>query len=89
MQMNGKMHILSAKRGTVDGNRYASVIAVSGEFRPDETDRKGLDVIKISCEPEFLDQLPKLPADVEFITTLKGAAGGKSQPHIIGIKPGK
>lgn len=88
MQFQLKTQVFGVNKITVDGNTYCSVF--TGQPSTDETSVKGLEVTKVSADPIVFDQLPETftPGDqLEFIAMLRRAAGGKSQPYLVGIVP--
>lgn|SRR5690625_2333482 len=88
MQFNLKTQVFGANKMTVERNTFCSVFTGQPSTDPEQT--KGLEVTKVSCDPVVFDQLPQdfKPGDyVEFIATMKRAAGGKSQPYFLGVVP--
>ncbi|MEP5229864.1 MAG: hypothetical protein ABJQ78_00405 [Alloalcanivorax sp.] len=89
MQMQMNLTVFGVNKITVDRDVYCSVFA--GQPATDPTQTRGYEVMKLSAEPEVFDQLADLKSgdEVEFISVLKRAAGGKSQPFLVGVVPKK
>lgn len=93
MQFEYPTIVLGASRMVVEGRPYAFVF-VGAQAEPDkEKDVRGFSIRKIPADPSVFDQL----ADIEYgkpvqkilLMILKQAAGGKSQPHVVGVVPTK
>lgn len=88
MQFNIKTQVFGVNKVTVERDTFCSVF--TGQPATDQQATKGLEVTKLSADPVVFDQMPKgfQPGDeVEFMAILKRAAGGKSQPFLVGIVP--
>lgn len=87
MQMQMSLTVFGVNKIQVDRDVYCSVFA--GQPATDPTQTRGFEVMKLSAEPEVFDQLPDLQSgdQVEFMAILKRAAGGKSQPYLVGVVP--
>ena len=89
MEMNLNMTVYGVNKITVDRDVYCSVFC--GQAPTDPTATKGNEVMKLSADPVVFDQVGDMkPGDnIEFIAVLKRAAGGKSQPYLVGVVPKK
>lgn len=89
MQMQMNLTVFGVNKITVERDVYCSVFA--GQPATDPTVTRGFEVMKLSADPEVFDQLSGLESgdEVEFISVLKRAAGGKSQPFLVGVVPKK
>jgi|SRR5690554_7415883 len=87
MQFQLKTTVFGVNKVQVEREVYCSVF--TGQTPADPTATRGLEVTKVSADPCVFDQLPNLVpgAEVEFLAILKRAAGGKSQPYLIGVVP--
>ena len=90
MNQNMTLSILGARRGSVDGNNYASVYVVQRAEDGDK-DNVGMLPMKLSCDFNVLDALdPKqLPGEYECMVRLQPAAGGKVGMHLMSAKYGR
>jgi hypothetical protein len=93
MQFEYSTTVLGATRMLVEGRPYAFVF-VGAQAEPDrEKDCHGFSIRKIPTEPAVFDQLADVkygqPVNKTLIMILKQAAGGKSQPHVIGVSQQK
>ena len=87
-QFNIKTQVFGVNKVTVERDTFCSVF--TGQTATDDQVTKGLEVTKVSADPCVFDQVPKdfKPGDeVEFVAILKRAAGGKSQPYLVGVVP--
>jgi len=84
------MHVLSVKRGEVDGNRYASLMMVS-DTPTYERDSAGLQVMKVTCDYDLLDRIDSRAVPGNFIAevALVTAAGGKAGFKVLQLQPVK
>ncbi len=89
MQMQLMMTVYGVNKITVDRDVYCSVFC--GQPATDPTVTKGNEVLKMSADPVVFDQIGEFNPgdDIEFIAELKRAAGGKSQPYLVGVVPKK
>lgn len=88
MQFQLRTQLFGLNKVTVDGNTYCSVF--TGQPSTDPQVTKGLEVTKVSADPGVFEQIPadfQPGQEVEFIAILKRAAGGKSQPYLVGVVP--
>jgi len=88
MQFNLRTFVFGVNKVTVERDTYCSVF--TGQTSTDPQVTRGLEVTKLSADPVVFEQLPEdfKPGDeLEFIAILKRAAGGKSQPYLVGIVP--
>lgn len=87
MQFQLTTKVFGVNKVTVDRDVFCSVF--TGQPATDPTATRGLEITKMSADPVIFDQLPKLNAgdDVTFLAILKRAAGGKSQPYLVGVVP--
>lgn len=87
MQFQLTTQVFGCNRVTVDGTVFCSVF--TGQPATDPTATHGLEVTKIGADPAVFDQLKNLKPgeDVDFLAVLKRAAGGKSQPFLVGVVP--
>ena len=93
MQFEYPTTVLGATRMLVEGKPYCFVF-VGAQPEPDrEKDCHGFSIRKIPADPAVFDQLNDVqygqPANKTLFMILKQAAGGKSQPHVIGVVPQK
>ena len=81
------MKVIAARRGDVDGNKYASLYTVQ---RADENDADNLGDIpmKIACNYGVLDTIKEkdLPGIFEAQINLKPAAAGKMGFEVIALR---
>jgi hypothetical protein len=74
------VEVLGASYSSVDGNEYASLF-VGQKAESGSQNAKGVEVMKLSCDPEVfraLDGDPNgYPVVMELHTKLRKAAGGK------------
>lgn len=93
MQFEMTSTVFGCTKVTVDGNTYCSLFTGQQPVGNNADNTLGLDVTKISAEPEVFSQLKsqgfKAGDDVKLVAMLKKAANGKSQPYIVGIVPGQ
>lgn len=91
MQFEFTANLLGFRRQVVEGRTFVS--AYVGEEMPAEEQANGSSGLKIKKIPADESVIPQLPVGyrpmqpVKFLAVLKDAAGGKSQPHIIGVVP--
>lgn len=87
MQFQMQTQVFGCNKMTMDGKTYCSVF--TGQPATDPAATRGLEVTKIGADPVVFDQLQHLKPgdDVEFLAVLKRAAGGKSQPFLVGVVP--
>ena len=89
MQFEIPTTLLGCRLVNVDGNKYCSVY--TGQIpQGDNADSfRGYEVTKLSAYPTVFDQLSDLksPTERRLLAVLKMAAGGKSQPYIVGVVP--
>ncbi|MCP8467918.1 hypothetical protein NK553_28625 [Pseudomonas sp. ZM23] len=81
---------LNVKKITVEGRTYCSaIIAREPMTEQERLQNRGYLVQKVTAEPSVFDQITDLdkPGQRKFIATLVNAAGGKSQPHLLGVVP--
>ena len=93
MQFEYPTTVLGVTRMLVEGKPYCFVF-VGAQAEPDrEKDCHGFSIRKIPADPAVFDQLSDVrygqPANKTLFMILKQAAGGKSQPHVIGVVPQK
>lgn len=93
MQFEYPTTVLGVTRMLVEGKPYCFVF-VGAQPEPDrEKDCHGFSIRKIPADPSVFDQLSDVrcgqPANKTLFMILKQAAGGKSQPHVIGVVPQK
>lgn len=92
MQFEFKGSLLGIKRQVVEQRVFCN--AFLGEVTTEEdkaNGSSGLQIRKIPIDEAVINMLPdyKPQQVLTFLAVLKSAAGGKSQPHIIGIVPAK
>ena len=88
MQFQLKSQVFGVNKVTVEKSVYCSVF--TGQPSTDPQVTRGLEVTKLSADPVVFDQLPldfQPGNELEFMAILKRAAGGKSQPYLVGIVP--
>lgn|SRR5690554_2783506 len=91
MQFEFLANVLGVRRQVVEGRSFVSIYV--GEETPDEEKANGSSGLKIKKIPADEAVIPQIPAgykplqQMRFLAVLKDAAGGKSQPHIIGVVP--
>lgn len=91
MQFEFTANLIGVRRQVVEGRAFVSVYV--GEETPAEELANGSSGTKIKKIPADESLIPQIPAGyrlmqpVKFLAVLKDAAGGKSQPHIIGVVP--
>lgn len=91
MQFEYPTTVLGATRMLVEGRPYAFVF-VGETPEPDRAkDCHGFSIRKIPADPVVFDMLNDVrygePTRKNLMMILKQAAGGKSQPHVIGVVP--
>lgn len=93
MQFEMTSTFLSCTTINVDNRSYCSVFTGQTPAGDAASNTLGLEVTKITAEPDVFLQLKAqgfaVGDSVRFLATLKKAANGKSQPHIIGVVPGQ
>jgi len=84
------MHVLSVKRGEVEGNKYASLMMVSDTPTYDR-DSAGLQVMKVTCDYDLLDRIDPRAVPGNFVAevALVTAAGGKAGFKVLQLQPVK
>lgn len=91
MQFEMTSTFLSCSSVNVEGRSYCSVFTGQQPVGDNAANTLGLEVTKIGAEPDVFSQLRaqgfNTGDSVRFLATLKKAANGKSQPHIIGVVP--
>lgn len=79
--------VYSVKRSDFEGRKFCSVVLGSAPMGDAAENVKGGDVMKASCEPAVFDKFPQIdplkPRIFKMITTVKPAAQGKTQVHIL------
>lgn len=82
-----KAKVLGARRGNVDGTKYASIYII--EDVVNEADRKGALPMKLNCDYGVVDHLEaeKLPAEMEMQIRLDMAGGGKAAMFCQAVRP--
>lgn len=93
MQFEYDTTVFSATRVSVEGKIYVSVF-VGDQPDPDKVDDcHGFSVRKIPADPAVFEQLNDIkygqPQRKKLVMRLKQGAGGKSQPHVLGVVPDK
>lgn len=93
MQFEYPAIVLGASRMLVEGRPYAFVF-VGSQPEPDrENDVRGFSIRKMPADPAVFDMLTDVeygkPIQKNLLMILKQAAGGKSQPHVVGVVPTK
>ncbi|MCR4511122.1 conserved hypothetical protein [Pseudomonas sp. 8BK] len=81
---------LNVKKVTVEGRTYCSaIIAREPQTEAELQQNRGYLVQKVTAEVAVFDQTKDLdkPTVRKFLCTLVSAAGGKSQPHLLGVVP--
>lgn len=93
MQFEMTSTVFNCRKMTIEGRTFCSVITGQAPVG-DNSDTLGYEVTKIIAEPGIFDQLKQEgyqpgqpPRDFKLVAMLKTAAGGKSQPYIIGVVP--
>lgn len=91
MEFEIEVQLLGVRRQVIERNTFVSVF-VGDDATPEEIANgcSGIRIKKIPAEESIISQLPqgyKPMQRVRFKAVLKDAAGGKSQPHIIGVVP--
>lgn len=85
-----RVEVLGASFAAVDGQEFASLF-VGQQAEPGQSNAKGIEVMKLSCDVEVyraLDPNPNAyPMQVELHTRLKKAAGGKLGQHCVKALP--
>ncbi|MDA8484601.1 MULTISPECIES: hypothetical protein [Pseudomonas] len=83
---------LNVKKVTVEGRTYCSAIIAREPISAAEREQnRGYLVQKVTADVGVFDQTSSLekPTPIKFLCTLVSAAGGKSQPHLLGVVPGQ
>lgn len=91
MQFEFVANVLGVRRQVVEGRAFVNVY-VAEETPPEEqaNGSSGFKVKKIPADEALIPQIPagyRPPHAMRFIAVLVDAAGGKSQPRIIGVVP--
>jgi len=89
MQFEIPTTLLGCRLVNVDGNKYCSVYTGQVPQGDNADSFRGYEVTKLSADPAVFDQLAdhKTPTERRLLAVLKMAAGGKSQPYIVGVVP--
>lgn len=89
MQFEIPTTLLGCRLVNVDGNKYCSVYTGQMPEGDNANNFRGYEVTKLSADPVVFDQLADLksPTERRLLAVLKMAAGGKSQPYIVGVVP--
>jgi len=89
MQFEIPTNVLGCRLVNVDGNKYCSVYTGQQPEGDNADQFRGYEVTKLSADPAVFDQLTDLkgPTERRLLAVLKMAAGGKSQPYIVGVVP--
>ncbi|MBG33190.1 MULTISPECIES: hypothetical protein [Alcanivorax] len=89
MQFEIPTTLLGCRLVNVDGNKYCSVYTGQMPEGENANNFRGYEVTKLSADPVVFDQLADLksPTERRLLAVLKMAAGGKSQPYIVGVVP--
>ena len=89
MQFEIPTTVLGCRSVNVDGNKYCSVYTGQIPEGDNADSFRGYEVTKLSADPAVFDQLADLkgPSERRLLAILKMAAGGKSQPYIVGVVP--
>lgn len=87
MQFQLTTRVFGINKVQVERETYCS--AFTGQDPADPSVTRGFEITKLSADPVVFDQLLKLKAgdEVTFLAILKRAAGGKSQPYLVGVVP--
>lgn len=88
-----KSTVLGIRRGSVDGNQYASIYILENAD-PDDVNSKGKMPLKMTCSHALLDRVNgnDLPGDFEIKVMMVPAAGGKvgmKAVDLVPLKPAK
>ncbi|MNF96284.1 hypothetical protein D3C84_790690 [compost metagenome] len=81
---------LNVKKVTVEGRTFCSAIIAREPMNAGEREQnRGYLVQKVTADVGVFDQTASLdkPTSIKFLCTLVSAAGGKSQPHLLGVVP--
>ncbi|WP_236206918.1 MULTISPECIES: hypothetical protein [Pseudomonas] len=91
MQFEITAVVIGLRRQVIDGKSYVSVFVAEEPSAEELADGcSGLRVTKIPADDAVIPQLPrdyKPLTAIKFLAVLKSAAGGKAQPHIVGVVP--
>lgn len=96
MQFEMTATVFNARKMNIEGRTFCSVITGQAPVGDAGETTLGFEVTKITADPAVFDQLKAdgyqpgaQPRDFKFVAMLKTAAGGKSQPYIVGVVPGQ
>jgi len=93
MQNQIKAHVLGIRRGTVDGNKYASLYILEDADPAKSADEAGKMPIKVTCSHDILDKVSAdkmvLPGDFDVLIKVNMGAGGKATMVATDIRPTK
>lgn len=88
MQFEVAVKLLGVRRQVVENRAFVNFF-VSEETAPEDAANgcSGLHIKKIPADEGVIAMLPpyKPGQDIKLVCILKSAAGGKSQPHVIGV----
>ena len=90
MQFEMTLTVLGVSRMNIEGRTFCSVHTGQMPVGDAVNDCRGYEVTKMGAEPAVFDQIAtdfEPGQDVHFIANLKKAAGGKTQPYLIGVVP--
>ncbi|WP_330114426.1 hypothetical protein SA496_21360 [Pseudomonas sp. JS3066] len=93
MQFEFTAIVIGVRRQSIEGRSFVNVMVAEETTDQERADGcSGLRVKKIPADDALIPQMPqgyKPMTPIKFLAVLKDAAGGKSQPHIIGVVPAK
>ncbi|MCW8829706.1 MAG: hypothetical protein OQK94_11720, partial [Gammaproteobacteria bacterium] len=93
MQNQIKAHVLGIRRGTVDGNKYASLYILEEADPAKSADEAGKMPIKVTCSHDILDKVAsekmQLPGDFDVLIKVNMGAGGKATMVATDLRPNK
>lgn len=84
MNQQMQVELLGSSYVSVDGAEYASIF-IGQQAEEGSANAKGIEVMKVSCDPDVFRSLPSsgYPVVVNLEMKLKKAAGGKLGQHCV------
>ena len=84
MNQQLQVELLGSSYVSVDGAEYASIF-IGQPAEEGSQNAKGIEVMKLSCDPDVFRSLPTVgyPLQVNLEVKLKKAAGGKLGQHCV------
>jgi hypothetical protein len=90
MNQQMQVELLGSSYVSVDGAEYASIF-IGQQAEEGSANAKGIEVMKVSCDPDVFRSLPVngYPLQVNLEMKLKKAAGGKLGQHCVKAIPAR